>query len=197
MALYTKLDVVNRALAVMGQRPVNDLNTPHPTIAAVLDLLRQENITVQSKPFWFNVEVVTLTPQVGNNRLVLPNNTAAADLEDERTITSIRGQWLYNNDKSTFEWDGPVKVTLHRVVPFEELPPTAARYVAARTVMAWQITKDGDSQRTQALQGEAAEAMQSMYAEHTRNVAANLLDRRGVALTRARMRSYSPYYFRG
>lgn len=196
MALYSKLDVVNRAIGLLGQLPVNDLTTPHPGVPVALHHLEMSNKTVQSKKWWFNLEKTTLIPQVGNLRILVPNDVAAVDAVEKKLNVGQRGRYLYNMDTGTYEFTAPVDVVLHRVVPFDELPPSAANYVMTQTLLRVQASIDGDGPRYRDLATEDAKAEATLHAENTRAAQTNLLDRHGVQVGMYRINQQSPFQYR-
>lgn len=196
MALYTKLDVVNRGLSLLGQLPVNEVDTPHPAVPSILAHLELANKSVQSAKWWFNYETSTLYPQPDTNRIVVPDDIASIDACDKFTPVSLRGRNLYNHTTGTYEFDAPVPVYLHRVVPFEELPPTAARLVMIQALISLQAGLDGDGTRYNDLANEYRSALNAATAENTRNSQTNLLHRRGVQLGLYRINQDTAYQFR-
>lgn len=196
MGLYTKLNVVNRGLNLMGQLPVNDLETLHPAIPAILAALDNANKQVQSRTWWFNTETLTLVPQVGTKRISIPNDTVAVDATDPRLSVAQRGRYLYDTANGTFEFSSPVEVKLHRLVDFDDLPPTAAAYVITQALRETQSGLDGDGQRYRDLLDEDARMFAALTAEDTRFTQANLLRRPGVQLGLGRINQNTPFPYR-
>lgn len=190
---YNTLDVVNDMLALLGELPVNDLETPHPAVPGALRLLDNTNTLLQAERWWFNTERATLTPQAGNKRIVVPGDTAAADTLTRSPAVTVRGSCLYNTDSGSYEFDAPVEVRLHRIVPFEQLPLSARRYVALHAQLRFQNTIDADGQKTRELKEERQQAYMLMNAEHIRAVRANMLARPGVAYILNNMQGQSPF----
>ncbi len=195
MALYSKLSVVNRGLAALGQLPVNDLETPHPGVPAILQALETANITVQTRRYWFNQETTTLTPDPNNSRITIPNDVAAIESVDKRVSVSQRGRYLYNNIDGTFELSAPVEVEIHRVVTFDDLPASAAHYVATKALEAMQSGLEGDGVRFRQLADERDEAFRTLTAEDTRQRRFSLLNRQSaqLALYRINQDSQDPF----
>lgn len=196
MGLYTKLNVVNRALGLQGLAPVNDIDAPHPAVPAALERLDLAVKDIQSRRWWFNTEYPTLVPQVENNRVAVPNNAVSVDALDKRLDVTTRGRYLYDNQRSSFEFSGPIKVRLHRLVDFDDLPPTAQRYAMTQTLVMYAADMDGDPQRIRLLFQEDEQAFATLTAEDTRNAKANLLHRPGVALGLQRIAAQSPFPYR-
>ena len=190
---YTTLDVVNDCLALLGELPVNGLETSHPAVPGAVRLLDNMNTLLQAERWWFNTEYPTLTPQIGNKRIVLPGDTSAVDSLTRYPEVAARGTYLYNTTDGTYEFDAPVKVRLHRVIPFEQLPLSARRYVAMATQLKFQTTLDADSLKTRELKEERQQAYMLMNAEHTRAARVNMLARPGVAHILNNMQGQSPF----
>ena len=180
MALTT-LDVVNDMLGLLGERRVNALNEPHPMIPDALAKLAAATTWVQGDMWWFNVEYPTLSPQAVTGHLLVPNDTAACDSLTQYPRLAVRGNRLYNLDDITDVFSGPIRVRLHRVVPFDDCPLLARAYMAARAKLDFQKDHDGDSMKAQILAQEVKDSYARMHAEHIRNAKANLLLRPSMA----------------
>ena len=179
MALTT-LDVVNDMLGLLGERRVNALDEHHPLIPDAIAKLETAAAWVQADMWWFNVEYPTLTPQVGTGNLLVPNDTAACDSLTQYPRLTVRGNRLYNMDDVTDVFTSPIRVRLHRIVPFDDCPLLARAYIAARAKLDFQKDYDGDSMKAQILAQEIKESYARMHAEHIRNAKANILHRPSV-----------------
>jgi hypothetical protein len=196
MALYSKLDVVNRALGLQGLAPVNDIDSPHPAVPAALERLSLALKAMQARRWWFNTEYPTLAPQADNQRIAIPNNTVSIDAVDPRVRVTQRGRWLYDTIRSSYEFPAPVPVRLHRFVEFDDLPPTAAHYAMTQALVTYAADMDGDAQRVRLLLGEDEKAWNALTAEDTRNANVNLLRRAQVATGLQRVAGQSPFQYR-
>lgn len=195
MSLYTELDIVNRGLGLLGQLPVNEISTPHPMVPAILLHLGTSNKDVQAREWWFNTEKVTLSPQT-DKRILVPNDTVSIDAVDTRVRVTQRGRYLFNPITSSYEFDGPIDVQIHRLVPFAELPATAQRYVGTQALMRVQASIDGDGPRYRDLATENQEAWFAITSEDTRNRGANLLRRSRAQGALYRINQNSPFPYR-
>ena len=196
MSVFTELDVVNQGLSLLGQLPVNDVLTPHPAVPSILSHLAIANKQVQARKWWFNYETTTLIPQSSDSRIQIPNDVAAVDACDRRVPVSQRGRYLYNNRDGTYTFTSPVQVKLHRIVPFSELPPSAAAYVMTQTMLRMQAGLDGDGVRYRDISASDNAALMTLSAEDIRFTQANLLDRTGVQSGLSRINQLSPYPYR-
>ena len=158
MALTT-LDVVNDMLGLLGERRVNAIDEPHPMIPNAVAKLETATAWVQADMWWFNVEYPTLTPQAGTGELLVPNDTAACDSLTQYPRLAVRGNRLYNLDDVTDVFTDPIRVRLHRIVPFDDCPLLVRAYIAARAKLDFQKDYDGDSMKAQILAQEIRTAM--------------------------------------
>lgn len=187
MALQ-KLDIVNQMLGLQGERPINDLDSTHPSLPGALLSLDSWNAQIQARRWWFNTENTTLVPQVSTGYIRLPNNTLAFDIPNRLPNLTTRGDKLYNLDTQSFVFEKEVQGVLHRLVDFDELPILARAYIGARAKMAFQDSYDADTNKTANLAREVQETYGSMNAEHIRVTAANMFNRPGVAAQLANIR---------
>ena len=180
MALNT-LDVVNDMLGLLGERRVNAIDEPHPLIPDALAKLETASAYVQADMWWFNVEYPTLVPQAGTGNLLVPNDTAACDSLTQYPRLAVRGNRLYNLDDVTDVFEQPIRVRLHRIVPFDDAPVLARAHIAARAKLAFQADYDGDTTKAQILAREIQDSYSRMHSEHIRNANSNLLYKPSVA----------------
>ena len=174
MALDT-LSVVNDMLGLLGERRVNDLLEPHPMIPDALAKLETASSYVQADLWWFNVEYPTLIPQFDTGQILVPNDTASCDSLTQYPRLAVRGNRLYNLDDVTDVFEQPIRVRLHRILPFDDCPVLARAHIAARAKLDFQKDYDGDSTKTQVLAREVQDSYNRMHAEHIRSANSNLL----------------------
>ena len=177
----TTHDVVNDMLGLLGERRVNDLTEPHPMIPDALAKLNTASAYVQADMWWFNVEYPTLIPQAGTGEILVPNDTASCDSLTQYPRLAVRGNRLYNLDDVTDVFENPIRVRLHRILPFDDAPVLARAHIAARAKLDFQKDYDGDSMKAQILAREISETYARMHAEHIRNANSNLLYKPSVA----------------
>lgn len=172
----TPLDVVNDCLGSMGQRRINSLETPHPYKDAALSYLSRATSTIASDGWWFNREAITVTPDSESGQCVLPHDAYEFRAGRDWPGISLRGRILFDGVNGTDQFTAPVEGVLIRELPFEQLPPAAAAYIALTAVTRFQTDYDGDSTKTRQLKDEREEARLRLNAEETRQAKANLLE---------------------
>lgn len=192
---YSTLDVVNSMLGLLGELPVNSIDDSHSLIHAALAALSSQAALVQADFWWFNVEYPTLTPQTPSGAILVPEDAASVDSLTQYPRLTIRGNRLYNLDEVTDVFTTPLRVRLHRVMPFEDVPLIARTHIAAKAKLEFQLAYDGDSTKAQFIQQEIKETYIRMHSEHIRNAKANMLMRPSVQQTLNRITGGRRYYF--
>lgn len=138
--LTTLLDALNACLRVLGESPVDDLDSGLMVAESALNVLREIEREVQSHGWDFNIEEgITLTPNQ-DGEILLPEGTIRADASDPRIDVIQRGKRLYDRRNHTYVFTQALKVDLLVQLPFDELPEVARQYIylkAARRLQ-WQ-----------------------------------------------------------
>ena len=174
------LTAVNAMLGLLNELPVNSLDDDHPLVPAALSKLQMENSFVQADMLWFNTEYPTLHPDPVTKHVRVPIDCASADSLTSFPALSVRGGKLYNQDQGTLEFERPLRVRLHRILPFDDTPLTARQFILCRAKREFQADYDGDQLKMQKLERDIQMARMAMNAEHIRNVKANMFHRSGV-----------------
>ena len=151
----TKLEAVNTMLTFIGESPVNSLSDSSgvgdlPIAEQILDEIDRE---VQTQGWHFNTTVdVTTSPDATSNEIVLSHNVVSADVKvgayTDMDIT-LRNNKLFNRSKNTFEFTSDLKLTLVSLLPWEDLPEKARRYIALRAARVLQDRQVGSKELTE------------------------------------------------
>lgn len=192
---YSTLEVVNSMLGLLGELPVNSITDPHTLIPAALAAITNQNALVQVDFWWFNVEYPTLIPQQGSGLILLPEDAASVDSLTQYPRLAVRGNRLYNLDDITDVFTQPLRVRLHRVLPFSDAPAIARAHIAAKAKLEFQMAYDGDGTKAQFIQQEIKETYIRLHSEHIRNAKANMLMRPSVQHTLNRITGARPYVY--
>ena len=192
---YSTLEVVNSMMGLLGELPVNSINDPHTLIPAALAAITNQNALVQVDFWWFNVEYPTLIPQAGSGLILVPEDAASVDSLTQYPRLAVRGNRLYNLDAITDVFTQPLRVRLHRVLPFSDAPAIARAHIAAKAKLEFQMAYDGDSTKAQIIQQEIKETYIRLHSEHIRNAKANMLMRPSVQHTLNRITGSRPYVY--
>ena len=192
---YSTLEVVNSMLGLLGELPVNSITDPHTLIPAALAAITNQNALVQVDFWWFNVEYPTLIPQAGSGLILVPDDAASVDSLTQYPRLAVRGNRVYNLDDITDVFTQPLRVRLHRVLPFSDAPAIARAHIAAKAKLEFQMAYDGDGTKAQIIQQEIKETYIRLHSEHIRNAKANMLMRPSVQHTLNRITGARPYVY--
>ncbi|ATI16342.1 tail protein [Caulobacter phage Lullwater] len=179
MAYLSELDVINDMLATLGESPLNDLSEDHPLVAAGRRTLRVVSTREQAKKWWFNTELLTLTPDPDKN-IYVPGDTISVDTKDSRDYAQ-RGRRLYNLTTGSYQFNSKVSIRLVREIPFEDLPVSAADYIATAAILSFCSSYDADQAKVRQLKEDRSIAWATLNAEHIRYKKTNLLNRQSTA----------------
>lgn len=178
--MYTTLEVVNGCLASMGETPLSSLVEPHAMKGAAIAELNRANKTVQSKGRWFNTEEVSFNPDSVNGWITLAGDAikfeSGSKTAPAKPWLVQRGNRLYNLNTRSYVVGEGVEGRIVRLVPFEELPPVAADFIATTAVLKFQSNFDGDNNKRQELKEDNNRARIEFMAEDIRQRRVNLLD---------------------
>lgn len=176
--MLTQLDVVNDCLAIMGEARLNSLAEEHPFKGAVIDKLAVENRRIQAKGWWYNTESMKLLRDRLDKRIHLPDDIGATITFDNRPNLTQRGRFVYDLENGTYEFPEGTELASRfvRIVAFEDLPISAACYIAAEVLVWFQSQYDGDQTKTRNLMATRDTLLGDMKLEHIRNRKVNLFD---------------------
>jgi hypothetical protein len=169
------LTVVNTMLGTLGESPLNALSDPHAFRGAAVAELNKADNKVQARGFWFNRELLTIEPNVADGRLYLPGDAISVMVPNRLDLVQ-RGRMLYDTVNGTNIFTAGVQAVIIRRVAFDELPETAAEYIAAKAVVSFQSQYDADNNKTALLRQAEAEARMEFNAENTRQARVNVIE---------------------
>lgn len=134
-ALTSRLDAVNSILSASGEQPVSSLSASTADVANASAVLDEVSREVQAEGWHFNTDKdVPLTPN-GSNEIVLAANVLKVDV-DPFQFSDVdpvqRGSRLYDRKNRTYTFTRELKGEVVYLLPFEELPEQARRYVAMK-----------------------------------------------------------------
>lgn len=161
------LDVVNLMLGTMGEKPLNSLTDSHAMLSAALGKLDEYNRSIQADGWWFNMEELTLSPNVLDNSIYLPNDCLSVRTPIYNVVK--RGSRLYNLTGGTYDFTADIDLELIRLVEFEDVPDIAATYISKRAILAFQSDYDADTTKMRNLGEEVRAALIGINSAHTRN----------------------------
>ncbi|WOZ55765.1 tail tubular protein A [Pelagibacter phage HTVC041P] len=136
----SELEAVNTILSTIGEAPLNTLSGSLPVDGTIAkNVLSEVSREVQSQGWHFNTHYkVTLTRDT-DNKIPLATNIVRVEI-DPRQYSKIsydvvqRNNFLYNLAKNEETFDTNFKdVTVVYLLPFDEIPEQAKRYITIRS----------------------------------------------------------------
>ena len=164
-----KLAVLNECIALLGQAPLVSITDSHPLRAPAIAALSAKNTLVQQRGWWFNQEVITVSPDTAG-RIILPGD--CIKVQGEIGLAK-RGPILYDLTNSTDLFAADQTISIVRLLDFELLEEVAAEYICALTLAQFQLDYDGDSDKQSKILRRAEMARSELNAEHTRQSRVN------------------------
>lgn len=138
MAGKTKLEAINLMLRYKGQEGVSILtSTAASKAVAVLDEVSKE---IQAESWPSNTEIkATMTPDV-NKHIIIASNVLQIDAagQDAWRRFTIQGQYLYDIDENTNEFQAAVTVNIVRELDYENLSPKLKTVIALEAAVRFQ-----------------------------------------------------------
>src|SRR6056300_1832611 len=136
----SELEAVNTILSTIGESPLNTLSGSLPVDGTVaVNILSEITREVQSAGWHFNTHYkVTLTRDTGN-KIPLATNILRVELDNNRYSKVQydivqRDNYLYNLAKNQDTFDTNFEdVTVVYLLPFNEIPEQAKRYITIRS----------------------------------------------------------------
>lgn len=149
-----KLDMINAMLAAVGENPVTDAESQHPSAIKARGTLSRISTVVQDKPWMFNTEVdILLTPNA-QNKIILPGNTLYFIPNADCSFIVERSKQLYDTLNHTYDFTSGVRGTLRLNLQPEECPEPVAQYISAYATWQHYMDDDGDGEKVNTLAQE-------------------------------------------
>ena len=185
----TELEAINIMLGVIGETPVNSINTGLVNVAIAYQTLYNESRQIQSRGFNFNTESnYPVYPSIAGN-LVLPPNTLKADITDDysyRYDVTLRGLTVYDKTNHTNIFTEMVAFDIIVFLAFSDLPQAARDYITIRAARKYQRRVLGSATLDQLTKDEEIEAKVLMENGDSDQADYNMIDSVDTAFILAR-----------
>ena len=96
------LDAVNTVLPYMGEHPVTDLDTAHPTVDLIIKAIDRQRQALLAEGWWFNERTLTL-PVNTDGKIDAPTEIISiygldcdVDIRGDDLIDTYTGSWLFS-----------------------------------------------------------------------------------------------------
>lgn len=175
----TELEAVNLMLSVIGESPVNSVDTSGLADAnTAYNILNFCSREVQLAGWHWNTEPnFPLTPTPAGN-LMLPANTLKVDTDgayrDKDYIQ--RGTRLYDRFNHSYTFDHAVTVEIVLLLPFDEIPEAARSYITIRAARQFQERVVGSEVLSAFTQRDEFAAMAKLKDAEAETADFNILD---------------------
>lgn len=141
--LMTELEAVNIMLGAIGESPVSSLDDPSLVdVALAKTILDETNVSVQTPGTHFNTEMDAPITADTDGFINVPINCAKIDTVGDSVDLDLvlRGTKVYDRDNRTFTFAIPTTIYVDMVLllPFEEIPQYARRYVCVKAARRFQ-----------------------------------------------------------
>lgn len=143
------LQAVNTVLPYLGEHPVTDLDTAHPTVDLIVNAIDRHRQSLLAEGWFFN-EVTRTLPVNTDGKIDAPTGIVAIYGVD--CNVELDGDNLYNVDEGSWYFSKPVKVELIRDIPFDRLPLYASNVVLYQAGIEVYTADFGVEQTIQVLQ---------------------------------------------
>lgn len=167
------LDTLNACMRAVGERPVTDYNSNHPTALSAKLCINDVNKEVQSRGWWFNREenMLLLPNQLGE--VIVPPQTLSVDPRFPNNFLVQRDGKLYNPNAHTAVLNVGVRVDMTILLDLEDLPAIAAQYIRSKAVYDFAVEEEVDESRIQRYDRKMFEAKQLLSAEELKQADIN------------------------
>ena len=136
----TELEAVNTILSTIGEAPLNSLTGSLPVDGTVAkNVLSEVAREVQSQGWHFNTHYKATLTRNTDNKIPVASNAVRVELDPNYVAKSEydivqRDSFLYNLAKNTEIFDKDFNdVTIVYLLPFDEIPEQAKRYITIRS----------------------------------------------------------------
>lgn len=175
----TELEAVNIVLSGIGETPVSSFAEATADVSLARNILAEVSRETQTEGWQWNTEdEYPLTPDAAKGEIKLPPSAIRVHFRepDNRELT-VRGSRVYDrvNRSFTFPPGIHIPVTLTLLLPFEDLPEAARRYITLKAARVFQERTVGSGTLYDFQQADEARARALMLAEERRQDRPNLL----------------------
>lgn len=175
----TEIEAVNIMLSTIGESPINSFEEITGDIAVARNTLMEVSKAVQLEGWQWNTEdKFPLKPDVRTHKIKVDPTIARVWFPhpfDQELV--VRGSHVYDRKNHTFIFDDDFKVdvSILQILPFDELPETARRYISIRASRVFQERVVGSSTLTSFTNQDEIRARSTLLDEEHRMNRPNIL----------------------
>lgn len=131
----TELEAVNTMLSIIGEPPINSLQSGLVDAVMARQILHEVLREVQSRGWHWNTDRGRVLPVTYPQKYIyVPQNTLMVDTvgEDSGVDVVQRGNRLYDRQRHTYQFDKSLKCDVTLLLAYDEIPQPARQYVMVR-----------------------------------------------------------------
>lgn len=177
LAPMTELEAINDMLSLISESPVASFEEASRVADAqtAMQLLRRQTRDTQVRNWDWNTESgMWFAPDMDGN-IVLPRNCIKVDATDPRLDYVRRGDKLWDRTNKTFNIGKSVQLDIVMLLPFEDLPETARRYISIAAGRKFENRLIGDGQSHQINEADVMQAWAILLQEECENAELNVV----------------------
>jgi hypothetical protein len=177
LAPMTELEAINDMLSLISESPVASLDEASRVADAqtAVQILRRQLRDTQTRNWDWNTENgMWFSPDMDGN-IVLPRNCIKVDPTDPRLDYVRRGDKLWDRTNKTFNIGKRVQLDIVFILPFEDIPETARRYISIAAGRKFENRIIGDSTSHQINEADVMQAWAILLQEECDNAELNVV----------------------
>jgi len=188
--MTASLDVLNHVLSVVGETPVSNPDSQHPTAQTATNTINRVNKRMQLRGWWFNRDLnLILSPNLAGE-IILPASTIKVDPVDSKSRLVWRGNRLYDPVNHTFAINDTVAVNIVTLLAVDDLPDAAVQYLSDKAAYDFYVNDDGDETKSKLLLFEVQASWAALTAQQLQMSNVNAKNRPTVAAIRQGIGQY-------
>ena len=132
ITLTTELQAINTMLSIIGEAPVSSITENlGADVSIAKQILDESAVDIQSKGWNFNTEETYTLALDSDSKVPVPTNCVwlTTRTADNTSKVIIRNGFLYDKENKTYTFVAAQVVDMIILLPFEELPQFARRYI--------------------------------------------------------------------
>ena len=176
----TMLEAVNIMLSAIGEAPVSSLeNNALEDVTVATNIINETIVDVQTVGYNFNTEYNFQLTQDLDGKINVPGNAVYVDVSNRGSSIGkdlvLRGDKLYDRENHTYTFSDSVFVDMTLILPWNELPQYARRYITIKAARRFQNRVLGASELNGFTQLDENEALVTMEQNDSRSEDSNVL----------------------
>lgn len=186
----TELEALNMLLRLIGNSPVNDIDSNLPDAAnarTTLDRIRRQ---AQRRGWWFNIDYDKTYQPNDKNEIVIAKEVISVVAHNRNYIQ--RGNKLYNKEGNTFKFSSGVSIYREvRTLEWDDMPDCMQSYCGYMAGSQFIRDELEDNSKSRELKEDAGLAMLDVKKQDLEEGQYNVFGNARVARARAGVRPYN------